>query len=319
MKHINPKNVSINDIQKYLNGGIAPRPIALVSTISEYGENNLSPFSFYNAFGSNPPTIAFSPSRRVRDGSLKDTYYNLISTKQCVVQAVTYDMVEQMSLSSTEYEPYVDEFVKSGFTPIDSMIVKPKRVKESPFQMECKLLDMIPLGKSNGAGNLAICEVVYFHIDDDIFENGIIQPSLIDLVGRNSGDFYTRASGNAIFEVEKPLNKKGIGYDKIPKFIKDSHIFSANNLGKFGNSESIPNEEEVFDFIDKLNYFESTEQMFERFHSQKNHKKMLESALFLLKTRNKKAKLFIELSAKIALENNDLDFAWKSVLYSNFI
>lgn len=319
MKHINPKNISVVEIQKYLNGGVAPRPIALVSTISEYGENNLSPFSFFNAFGSNPPIIAFSPARRVRDGSLKDTYYNLISTKECVVQAVTYPMVEQVSLSSTEYEAYIDEFVKSGLTPIDSIIVKPKRVKESPFQMECKLQQMIPLGKDKGSGNLAICEVVYFHIDEDIFENGIIQPDLIDLVGRNSGDYYTRASGNAVFEIEKPINKKGIGYDKIPEFIKNSHVFSANNLGKLGNSETIPTEEEVFSFIDNLNYLEATEQMFERFSLHKQHKKMLESAIFLSRNKHPKAKLFIEKAAKVALENNDTDFAWKAALYSNFI
>ena len=252
MKDINPKDISILEIQKLLLGGVSPRPIALVSTVSADGKNNLSPFSFFNAFGANPPMVAFSSSRRVRDGSLKDTYNNLMQTKECVIQAVTYDMVEQVSLSSTEYETGVDEFVKSGLTPIDSNIVKAKRVKESPFQMECKLDQMINLGNDKGSGNLAICEVVYFHVEEDIFQNGIIHPSLIDLVGRSSGDFYTRANGESLFEIEKPLSKKGIGYDQIPQFIKSSHTFSANNLGKFGNSERIPSEEEVNSFLASL-------------------------------------------------------------------
>src|SRR5689334_3099113 len=139
MKHVNPKDISIQEVQKYILGGVAPRPIALVSTLSASGEQNLSPFSFFNAFGANPPVIAFSPSRRVRDGSFKDTYYNLVETKECVVQVVTYPMVEQVSLASTEYENNIDEFIKSGLTPLDSYMVKPKRVKESPFQMECVL------------------------------------------------------------------------------------------------------------------------------------------------------------------------------------
>ncbi len=319
MKHINPKDIPVQEVQKYLLGGIAPRPIALVSTLSTKGEVNLAPFSFFNAFGSNPPIIAFSSSRRVRDGSFKDTYNNLIATKECVVQVVTYPMVEQVSLSSTEYETGINEFIKSGLTPVDSYLVKPKRVKESPFQMECILQQMISLGEGKGSGNLAICEVIQFHIDEDIFKDGVIHPDLIDLVGRNSGDFYTRASGPAIFEVEKPLYKKGMGYDNLPDFIRNSDIYSANNLGKFGNSEQIPSKEEVLKFINSLELFEATDEMFHRFLRHNDYKKMLETAIYLYKLGNTKAKIYIEQAAKCALENNNVDFAWKTALYANLI
>lgn len=322
MKHINPKDISIQEIQKYISGGVAPRPIALVSTLSSKGEPNLSPFSFFNVFGVNPPVVAFSSSRRVRDGSFKDTYNNLMETKECVIQVVTYPMVEQVSLASTEYEKGINEFTKSGLTPLDSTLVKPQRVKESPFQMECNLQQMIPLGNGNGSGNLAICEVVFFHIAEDIFLNGIIHPDLIDLVGRNSADFYTRASGTAIFEVEKPLYKKGIGYDNLPEFIKQSHVYSANNLGKFGNTERIPAKEEVFNLIDSLKPTEATEEMFYRYLRHKDHKKMLETVFSLMKSTQitkLKTKYLIEQTAKCALEKNDIDFAWKIALYANLI
>lgn len=319
MKSINPKDISILEIQKYLLGGVSPRPIALVSTISKDGKNNLSPFSFFNAFGANPPIVAFSASKRIRDGSFKDTYHNIMETKECVIQAVTYSMVEQVSLSSTEYETGIDEFIKSGLNPIDSIKVKPKRVKESPFQMECILKDMISLGEGGGSGNLAICEVVYFHIDEDIFKNGIIYPEFIDLVGRNSGDFYTRAKGDSLFEIEKPLAKKGIGYDNIPNFIKESNVFSANNLGKFGNIEKIPTKEEITNFIESFEIKESSEEAFYRYLDQKNYSEMIKSVLFLNKQNNKKSKYFFELTSKTALENNNTDFAWKTILYSSHL
>lgn len=318
--HLDPKKAEISEIQKLLLGGVSPRPIALVSTISEDGSNNLSPFSFFNAFGANPPIVAFSASRRVRDGSLKDSYNNLMRTKECVIQSVSYDIVEQVSLSSTEYSTGIDEFKKSGLTPIDSYLVKAKRVKESPFQMECILKEMINLGTEKGAGNLAICEVVYFHVDDDVFENGIIQPNLIDLVGRNSGDFYTRASRSSLFEIEKPLIKKGIGYDNIPQFIKDSHIFTANNLGKFGNTEVIPDENSVNDFINNYQRIEEPSiEKYKRALNNKDHKKMLSNLLSLKEIDIDSLKVKIQEASKIALENNDLDFAWKSALYTNLI
>uniref|UniRef100_A0A7V3E6N2 Flavin reductase family protein n=1 Tax=Ignavibacterium album TaxID=591197 RepID=A0A7V3E6N2_9BACT len=323
MKSIIPSEISVPEVQRLLQGGIGPRPIALVSTISKNGANNLTPFSFFNVFGANPPVIAFSPSRRGRDGSFKDTYLNLIETNECVVNSVTYSMVEQISLASTEYEYGIDEFVKTGLTPIDSDLVKPKRVKESPFQMECKLLEMRSFGEGGTSANIAICEVVKFHVAEDLFVNGIIHPDKIDLVARMSADFYCRASGEAIFEVEKPLKKKGIGYDQLPEFMKQSFVFSANNLGKFSNVERIPDDEEVKEFItqiksETLTDYEISEEAFYRYQRLGNYKYMLRCALDLNLSRQQK-KYFLELTAKMALEKNNTEFAWKTVLYSNQI
>ncbi|MFO7445199.1 MAG: flavin reductase family protein [Ignavibacteriaceae bacterium] len=324
MLHYEPKDLSLPEVHKLVLGGIGPRPIALVSTLSEDNIPNLSPFSFFNVFGYNPPVIAFSPARKGRDSSLKDTYHNIIKTKECVVHAVTYSMVEQISLASTEYSSDINEFVKSGLTPIDSDIVKPKRVKESPFQMECKLLQMLSFGEGGGSANMAICEVVKFHVAEDIFKNGIIHPDLIDLVSRMSANFYCRASGSAVFEVEKPVLKKGIGFDNLPQFMKESHVYSANNLGKFANVEVIPADSEVEAFIKEYKEsvmpgFEASEEAFYRYQRNDNYKYMLKAALGLLHEDHPKKKIFLELSAKLALENNDSLFAWKTALYSGMI
>ena len=205
MIHISAKDLSPQETLALLTSGVAPRPIALVSTISKKGVLNLAPFSFFNAFGSNPPVVVFSPARRGRNGTTKDTYNNLVETKECVVQVVTHKIVEKVNMTSAEFPPEVDEFKESGLTPIASEIVKPPRVKESPFQMECRLLNMLSIGTGKGSGNLAICEVLLFHIDEVLYENGKIHPNKIDLVGRNGGDFYTRAQGSALFELPKPV------------------------------------------------------------------------------------------------------------------
>ena len=315
MLHYEPKDLSVPEVHRLLLGGVAPRPIALVSTISKDGANNLSPFSFFNAFGANPPIVAFSPSRRGRDATLKDTYNNLIETKECVIQAVTHSMVEQISLASVEYSPDVDEFIKSGLTPIDSDLVKPRRVKESPFQMECKLLEMRSFGEEGAAANLAVCEVIKFHVAEDLFTNGIIDPLKIDLVARMSGDFYSRA-GSGVFVVEKTIGKKCIGYDQIPKHIRSSEIYSANDLGKFGNSESMPSEDDVKLFIQKIvkekfTDFELGGEAFLRYQRLNEYKRMLKAALEMKENQKKN----IELSVKCALNNNDMDFAWRAALF----
>jgi flavin reductase (DIM6/NTAB) family NADH-FMN oxidoreductase RutF len=320
MLHHLAKDLTIPEIQRLLQGGIAPRPIALVSTISPNGILNLSPFSFFNVFGSNPPIIAFSPSRRGRDASLKDTYLNLVDNHECVVNAVTYSMVEQISLASSEYEFGINEFSKSGLTAIKSDLVKPNRVKESPFQMECKMLEMKSYGEGGAAANIAICEVLKFHVAEDLFVNGTIHPKKIDLVARMSADFYCRANGDAIFEVEKPVKKKGIGYDQLPEFIKQSFVYSANNLGKFGNIESIPTDKEVDEFLkinknETLPDYELSEEAFYRYQRLGNYKNMLKCTLDLELSTEKK-KYFLELTAKLALESDDRSFAWKTALYS---
>jgi flavin reductase (DIM6/NTAB) family NADH-FMN oxidoreductase RutF len=319
MLHYEPKDLSVPEVHRLLLGGVAPRPIALVSTISKDGINNLSPFSFFNAFGANPPVVAFSPSRRGRDSSLKDTYNNLVATRECVIQVVTHSMVEQVSLASAEFPPEYDEFIKSGLTPIDSDIVKPKRVKESPFQMECKVLEVKSFGTGGASANIAICEVLKFHVAEDLFTNGVIDPLKIDLVARMSGDFYSRAS-SGVFVVKKPIDKKCIGYDQIPTHIRESEIFSANDLGKFGNYETIPTDKEVKDFIDKISEeridnFEEGAEAFLRYQRLGDHKKMLKAAL-LMKENLKKN---IEFAAKAALKNNDTDFAWKAALYGELL
>lgn len=324
MLHIEPKDVTVAEVHRLLLGGVGPRPIALVSTISKEGILNLTPFSFFNAFGSNPPIIAFSPSRRGRNATLKDTYYNLMDNGECVVQSVTYPIVEQVSLASTEYPPDVDEFIKSGLTPVDSDLVRPKRVKESPFQMECKLREMRSFGEGGSSANIAICEVLKFHISEDIFRDGIIHPDLIDLVARMSANFYCRASGDSVFEVEKPVLKKGIGYDMLPDFMKNSDLYSGNNLGKFGNIEQIPSEKDVDDFImgfEKKNIqsFEPTLEAFFRYQRHKDLEKMIKSALELKKQNYIKIKTLFELTAKCALELNDIQFAWKTALFAGRI
>lgn len=315
MLHYEPKELSVPEVHRLLLGGVAPRPIALVSTISKDGIINLSPFSFFNAFGANPPVVAFSPSRRGRDATLKDTYNNLVDVRECVIHAVTQSMVEQVSLASAEFTPDVDEFLKSGLTPMDSDLVKPKRVKESPFQMECKLLEMKSFGEGGASANLAVCEVIKFHVAEDLFTNGIIDPIKIDLVARMSGDFYSRA-GSGVFVVEKPIGKKCIGYDQVPMHIRQSDIYSANDLGKFGNSESIPDESQVKNFIielreEKLEDYESGEEAFLRYQRLNAYKHMLKSALEMKDYQKKN----IELAVKSALQSNDMDFAWKVALF----
>jgi flavin reductase (DIM6/NTAB) family NADH-FMN oxidoreductase RutF len=249
MKSIEPKELSPAQLQGYLQSAVAPRPIAFASTISASGMPNLSPFSFFNVFSSNPPILVFSPARRVRNNTVKHTLINCEATKQVVINVVNYDIVQQMSLSSTEYADGVNEFLKSGLTMLPSDIVKPYRVAESPVQFECKVNEIIALGEEGGAGNLIICEVVKIHIREEILdENGFIDQYKIDLVSRLGGNWYSR-SNQGLFEVEKPLATLGVGVDMIPVFIKQSTVFNGNDLGKLGNIESLPTEEEITIFV----------------------------------------------------------------------
>ena len=311
-----PKDRPRREVHQILLGGVGPRPIALVSTLSRDGTRNLSPFSFFNAFGANPPTVAFSASRRGRDGSFKDTYKNLMDTRECVIQAVTYSMVQQVNLASTEYPSDADEFVKSGLTPIPSDIVKPFRVQESPFQMECVLNKMVPLGDGPASGNLAICEVVKFHVAEDIILNGIIEPDLIDLVGRNSADYYTRASGKAIFAVAKPITGHlGVGFDQLPEQVKLSHVLSANNLAQLANAETIPDADEVISFIEEQPQSDPDEGAFYRYMRLARYQEMLSAALALERAGHPKARTFLEQTIKFALDENNLEFAWNVVVY----
>jgi flavin reductase (DIM6/NTAB) family NADH-FMN oxidoreductase RutF len=249
MLSIEPKDLSPLKLQAYLQSAVAPRPIAFASTISASGKPNLSPFSFFNVFSSNPPILIFSPARRVRDNTIKHTLINAEATKEVVINIVNFDIVQQASLSSTEYADGVNEFVKSGLTQIPSDIVKPYRVKESPVQFECKVNQIIALGTEGGAGNLIICEVVKIHIDEKILDdNGNIDQHKIDLVSRLGSNWYSR-SNQGLFEVPKPIANLGIGVDAIPDYIKKSSVFNGNDLGMLGNIEALPTQEEVAIFV----------------------------------------------------------------------
>lgn len=241
MKTINPKELSPMQVQMILQTAVAPRPIALASTIDKNGNVNLSPFSFFNIFSSNPPILIFSPARRVRDNTTKDTLRNVLETKEVVIGNVNFEMVQQVSLSSTEYETGVDEFIKSGLTKKQATFVKPPLIAESPVNMECKVLDVKPLGTEGGAGNLVICEVVNIHIREEFLnEEGNLDQKKLDLVARLGGNWYSRNNETNLFEVPKPLATKGIGYDELPLEIKNSTIFTGNNLGMLANVEVLP-------------------------------------------------------------------------------
>ena len=249
MISIDPKETPTPKLHAYLQSAVGPRPIAFASTLDKDGVPNLSPFSFFNVFSANPPILVFSPSRRVRDNTIKHTLINAELNREVVINIVNYAIVQQASLSSTEYKEGVNEFIKSGLTMVESDIVKPFRVKESPVQFECKVKEIISLGDGGGAGNLIICEVVKMHIDESILDNnGGIDQHKIDLVSRMGGNWYSRANAG-LFEVEKPLTTLGIGVDTIPDFITKSSLFDGNDLGKLGNVESLPTEDEINTFV----------------------------------------------------------------------
>ena len=293
MLTLNPKDIATGKLHAYLLSAVAPRPIAFASTINQDGTSNLSPFSFYNVFSSNPPIAIFSPARRVRDNTTKHTLDNVKHTPQVVLNAVNYDIVQQMSLSSTEYPYGINEFEKAGLTPVASELVKPFRVKESPVQLECKVNEVIALGEQGGAGNLIVCEILLVHIKESILDElGRIDQHKIDLVGRLGGDWYSRNSGNALFEVPKPLSALGIGVDAIPANIRNSNILSGNDLGKLGNVEKMPSN------IDIATYNQSPEFI-------------LVSQEFKFKQNGESAR---HEAAKYFLNKNDSNTAWKILL-----
>ena len=231
----------LNPIQTnaWLVGGVSPRPIAFASTVDAEGRRNLAPFSFFNAFGSNPPMVAFAPNRRGRDGTVKHTYLNATATKEFVIATVSYSMVQQMNVASAEYDAGVDEFIKSGFTPLPARFVQPALVAESPFQMECKLHQIVELGSGPGSGLMLLGEVLCFHAKEEVLTEGLPDPRKLDQVGRNGGAFYTRANGDALFEIAKPAGQP-IGWDALPEVLKQSHLLTANDLGRLANSAALP-------------------------------------------------------------------------------
>ncbi|WP_299009408.1 flavin reductase family protein [uncultured Tenacibaculum sp.] len=284
MLSINPKDIPTSKLHGYLLGAVAPRPIAFASTVDADGNPNLSPFSFFNVFGANPPIMIFSPARSVRGNKTKHTLDNAEATKEVVINIVNYDIVQQMSLSSTMYPKGVNEFIKAGFTMLPSDEIKPFRVAESPVQFECKVKDIIYTGEEGGAGNLIVCEVVKLHVNEDVLaEDGSIDQHKIDLVARAGGNYYSRAR-DGFFEIPKPLTTLGIGVDQIPEEIRSSNVLTGNNLGMLGNVEQLPSDEDV-------NNFAKEHAQFVGISTEKKHT-----------------------FAQEYLQNNDVESAWKVLL-----
>ncbi|WP_231462784.1 flavin reductase family protein [Pedobacter sp. Leaf132] len=252
MLTLKTEDLSAVQLQDYLQYAIAPRPICFASTIDSDGNINLSPFSFFNMFSTKPPICIFSPARRVRDNTTKHTLENVLQVKECVINIVNYDMVQQMSLASTEYAKGVNEFEKAGFTMLPSDLVKPPRVAEAPVQFECVINQVIPLGENHGAGNLILAEVKLIHINEDILDaTGKIDQKKIDLVARLGGDWYCRVTAENLFKVAKPLAKLGIGVDSLPQSVRLSKVLTGNDLGMLGNVEHLPADEEI-DLVSQL-------------------------------------------------------------------
>ena len=252
MISFNPKDLTTGKLHGYLLSAVAPRPIAFASTIDKDGNPNLSPFSFFNVFSANPPILIFSPARRVRDNTTKHTLENVEAVSEVVINVVNYDIVHQMSLSSTEYPEGVNEFEKAGLTMLASDEVKPFRVAESPIQMECRVNEIVKLGTEGGAGNLVICEVVKLHISEEVMnDDNTINQEALDLVARAGGSYYSRAK-SGFFEIPKPLQALGIGVDNLPEHVRNSMILTGNDLGMLANIDKLPTEEEVKQFVNDI-------------------------------------------------------------------
>ncbi len=245
-RKIYPGKIPTRDLHQFLLGAVAPRPIAFVGTIDENGNDNLAPYSFFNVFSSNPPMAVFSSNRRVVDNTTKDTLHNIEKNKECVINVVSHSIVRQMAVSSVQFDPGVSEYEKSGLTPVDSELVKPKRVLESPVNMECKVQQIIPLGSHGGAGHLILCEIVLMHINESVIdENDRIDPHKIDLMGRNGRAYYTRSSGDAIETIVQAVTEMVIGYDALPKFIRESEQLNGNEIGQLAGNTRFPTAEEI--------------------------------------------------------------------------
>ena len=296
MLSLTPKDLPPRQLHHYLLGAVVPRPICFASTVDENGNSNLAPFSFFNVFSSNPPIAVFSPSRSGRTGNHKDTFNNIQKVREVVINMVNYSMAEQMSLASSPYSAEVDEFVKSGFNKVKSDLVQPHRLKESPVQFECKVLEIKQLGNKGGAGNLIICEILKIHISIDVLDdNQMIDQQKIDLIARMGGNWYSRTEKKSMFEITKPITTIGIGFDELPIEILNSNILTGNELGKLAGIESLPNETAVNDF------------------------KLIELSEIFLKFEDdaKKLEFSLHKKAKEFLLQNDLEAAWKTLLSFN--
>ena len=296
MLTIDPKEIAVPKLHQYLLGAVGPRPIAFASTIDSEGIDNLAPFSFFNVFSANPPIMIFSPARSGKTNKTKDTYNNVKAIPEVVINIVTHDIVQQMSLASSPFASDVNEFDKAGFTAVASETIRPKRVGESPVQFECKVIEVKELGNEGGAGNLIFCEILKMHISESVLdENKRIDQHKIDLVSRMGGNWYCRADRTAMFEVKKPIATIGIGFDNLPQDIRESDVLTGNELGQLAGIEELPNETDV------------------------NEYKLLELSDLFVSLENQAVELETELHhrAKTLLKENKLEQAWKTLLAFN--
>ena len=296
MLTFNPQEITVQRLHQLLLGSIGPRPIAFASTMNAAGQANLAPFSFFNVFSANPPILIFSPARSGRTNETKDTYKNVKELPEVVINVVNFDMVHQMSLASSPYSPEINEFEKSGLTPIPSETIRPFRVAEAPVQFECRVNEVKELGHEGGAGNLIICEVLRMHVREDLLdEKGLIDQHKIDLVSRMGGDWYCRADVNSMFEIKKPITTCGIGFDTLPSDIKNSRVLSGNDLGQLAGIENLPNETDV------------------------NEYKLIELSELFVSLENDAVELEKQLhqKAKVLLSENKLEEAWLTLLAFN--
>ena len=255
MLTINPNEIETRFLHQYLIGSVGPRPICFASTVDRDGKPNLAPFSFFNVFSANPPILVFAPNNSGRTGEPKHTFLNAKAVPEVVINVVTAEMVEQMNVAAAPWDQGVDEFEKAGFTPVESDLVKPFRVAESPSQIECKVLEIKEMGTGGGAGNLVICEVLRIHIKDDVLtEDKKIDQTKMNLVGRLGGSWYSRTDKSALFELAQPM-KPTVGYNSLPNFVKESDELTANELGKLCGVLNTPEKDaSVSDTVDTCNW-----------------------------------------------------------------
>jgi len=294
MKSFTPSELETPKLHGLLLSAVAPRPIAFASTVDADGNPNLAPFSFFNVFSANPPIAIFSPARRVRGNTTKHTLDNVEATKEVVINVVNHSLLHQMNLASCEYATGVSEFEKAGLTAVKSDFVKPFRIKESPVQLECKVREVIKLGEEGGAGNLVVCEVIRIHVSENVFDaDENIDPHKLDLVARMGGNWYSRASDQAIFEVAKPTRELGMGVDAIPEKIRNSTILTGNDLGMLGMTSTLPSKEEI-----------------KKFGQQTNMRELLKEHA----TNNKKIDRLLHKKAQYLLQEGNISDAWKTLL-----
>lgn len=315
MTSLRAEDTTAVEAYRLLTAGVCPRPIALVSTVSVDGTPNLAPFSFFNAFGANPPIVGFSAMRSLRDGSLKDTYENLRATEECVIQGVPLGIVEQVNLAAAEFPPNVSEWEKCGLTPLPSERVAPTRVAESPFQLECKLWQLVQLGDQPGSGSLFLCEVLVFHVARDLLVEGTLETTRTSHVGRMGGAEYSLTTGSAVFSLPRAKPDHVIGFDGLPTEVRSSRFLTGNQLGRLAAHERIPGADEVAAFAADNPAHPGSAATCERLVDQGDVEQAFAIARFLADSHHPRADRLLEASIQRAIEAGQIDFGWQALLW----